>query len=358
MKRYYFLLIVLILSIGNTFAQDDCKTSIETGMEYYRNKDYINAKKYFDHASKVCDNKPANLSNLIVDCDNKIAEAKAAANEKRRQQAAQRKTQTTEPDETITIQTTLTVSANKVSFDALGKDATINVYTNAPKWEISTGITWCDITPASSSSLQLVCQPNINETPRNDSFYITAGDQTAKITVLQNVADDPVTLGNILYKEGKFDDAFILFTRGVARGDAEAQYRLGKMYLEGTGVAENQIKAMGLFKKSAEKGNVSGMNALGYMYETRENPDYKEAVKWYRKSAEKGYPEAQCNLGMMYKYGLGVKQSDREAKKWIQKCEKQGVTPFSDSSVGKLIKGTKQWIQKNAKQILPTTGNN
>ena len=44
--------------------------------------------------------------------------------------------------------------------------------------------------------------------------------------------------------------------------------------------------------------------------------DFEEAVFWYRVAAEAGYAPAQCNLARCYLRGIGVTQSDEEARKW------------------------------------------
>jgi hypothetical protein len=66
------------------------------------------------------------------------------------------------------------------------------------------------------------------------------------------------------------------------QGDAEAQFKLGLMYVNGQGVPQ----------------------------------DYAQAVGWYRKAAEQGYAAAQYNLGRMYETGRGVPRDDVEAHLW------------------------------------------
>ncbi|MDA7680223.1 sel1 repeat family protein [bacterium] len=67
------------------------------------------------------------------------------------------------------------------------------------------------------------------------------------------------------------------------QGEADAQFLLGVMYFDGTGVPQ----------------------------------DDKEAVKWYRKSAEHGYAEAQHDLGMAYYKGQGVLKDTVTAYAWF-----------------------------------------
>ena len=68
------------------------------------------------------------------------------------------------------------------------------------------------------------------------------------------------------------------------QGDAEAQFNLGQMYLEGKAVPQ----------------------------------DYEQTVYWYRLAAEQGYTRAQNNLGLMYYNGLGVPQNLEQAEHWYR----------------------------------------
>ncbi|MCL1932720.1 MAG: hypothetical protein FWF53_02755 [Candidatus Azobacteroides sp.] len=325
MKRCYFLFIVLILSISNTFAQGCYEITRKKGIDAYYNGKYKEAKKHFQLALSNCDDKPANndLSVWIKKCDNHSPKSGGGT-----QTGPQGGGGNGGSGTVIDIPPiTLTVSPKSISFDASGDQVfPVSISTNASDWSIQNEIAWCNVIRSSLSSVRLVCQPNLYETARSGFFYIIADDKKELITVKQEAAEDPVELGNKLYKAGKYGEARKLYMVGDESGSAEAPYRLGKMSLEGAGVVISRPQAMAFFKRSADRGYSRGENALGYMYETQEYPDYPEAVKWYRKSAEKGYAIAQYNLGMMYQYGLGVKKSKGEAKKWFKKSAKQGLS--------------------------------
>ena len=70
------------------------------------------------------------------------------------------------------------------------------------------------------------------------------------------------------------------------QGDANAQALLGRMYEEGVGVKQDNVKA----------------------------------VKWYSRAAEQGIAEAQFNLGVMYYNGRGVQVNKSLAKEWLGKA--------------------------------------
>ena len=74
------------------------------------------------------------------------------------------------------------------------------------------------------------------------------------------------------------------------KGDADAQFNLGKIYYDGKGVEKS----------------------------------YEQAVYWWAKAAEQGYAKAQNNLGVCYYWGEGVEQSYEQAVYWWTKAAEQG----------------------------------
>src|SRR6266576_1208983 len=78
---------------------------------------------------------------------------------------------------------------------------------------------------------------------------------------------------------------------GANKGDAKAQYELGRAFFSGTlGVAKDEA----------------------------------EAVKWFRKAAEQNVADAQYNLGVCYDNGEGVTKDEVEAYKWWLLAAGQG----------------------------------
>jgi TPR repeat protein len=342
MKRYYILSLVIILGVNYTFAQNCYDKTRNKGITAYDNGEFTNAIKYFKFAVEDCPDKPADndLQAWISKCETAIKQKqqeeaqRAKETEQKKREEARKREPTLQVHDTEAkieeykpIQTTfLSVSTDNLSFDASGvKEFSIDLSTNASTWTLSNVISWCNASITSESSLRLVCEPNLTEEPRYDTFYIIAGDKQAKINITQQAMKDPLALGDKFYKEGKYDEAKRLYTISADKGNKKGQYLLGKMYLEGTGVAASSGWAMILFRKSAGQKYAPGENGLGYIYEMQK--DYAKAAEWYRKSAEQGYATAQYNLGIIYLYGgYGVKQNKAEAKKWLKKSAEQGFT--------------------------------
>lgn len=73
-------------------------------------------------------------------------------------------------------------------------------------------------------------------------------------------------------------------------------------------------------KEAAECGDSGAQNKLGFMYDQGRGvaQDYAEAVKRYRLSTEQGDASAQPNLALMYDRGDGVSADPFEAAKWLR----------------------------------------
>ena len=112
----------------------------------------------------------------------------------------------------------------------------------------------------------------------------------------------------------------------AARGDAEAQYRLGKRYFDNALSPRDYVCAANLIRKAADQGYARAQTGLGLLYEKGFGvpQDYSEAVRWLRRAADQGYSVAQNELGVMYAKGHGVPRNLGEASKWCQLAAVQG----------------------------------
>jgi len=87
----------------------------------------------------------------------------------------------------------------------------------------------------------------------------------------------------LLSLNGCGQSEFELMKELAQKGDADAQLKLGRLYVEGDVVSE----------------------------------DAAEAAKWYRLAAEQGQADAQVWLGMAYETGKGVPTDKVEAYAWF-----------------------------------------
>src|SRR6266446_6181816 len=114
---------------------------------------------------------------------------------------------------------------------------------------------------------------------------------------------------------------------GADKGDAKAQYELGRAFFSGTvGVAKDEAEAVKWFRKAAEQNVADAQFSLGVCYANGRGvtKDDAEAVKWFRKAAEQNFADAQYNLGVCYDSGEGVAKDEVEAYKWWLLAAGQG----------------------------------
>jgi TPR repeat protein len=111
-------------------------------------------------------------------------------------------------------------------------------------------------------------------------------------------------------------------------GLAEAQVRLGQMYLDGVGVARDHAAALAWFLRAARKGSCEAMNMAGRCYENGwgAEPDPATAATWYRLSADAGHDWGQYNYANVLFDGQGVDQDREHAIIWYKRAAEQGHT--------------------------------
>ena len=110
------------------------------------------------------------------------------------------------------------------------------------------------------------------------------------------------------------------------KGDATAQYALGRQYEQGDGVGQDYGSAAIWYYMAAQQGLAEAEAQLGLLYRAgRGVPQSdREAAVWLRKAAEQGVARAQSHLGFLYRAGRGVVQDDKSAANWLRRAAEQG----------------------------------
>jgi TPR repeat protein len=98
------------------------------------------------------------------------------------------------------------------------------------------------------------------------------------------------------------------YRASAERGDSDAQYKLGNMYAQGTGVLQNESLALQWFRRAAEQGHADAQFYVGQAYEKGEvvAKNDAQAVLWLRKAADKGHSGARNQLQAMCDGGKRV----------------------------------------------------
>jgi TPR repeat protein len=126
------------------------------------------------------------------------------------------------------------------------------------------------------------------------------------------------------------DAAMQITTRAAEDGDAEAQYRAGRMHELGTGAPANAEEAARWYRLAFAQDHVWAMIRLANLLERGRPDDRKAAQALYAKAlaigqqdARSGDPTAQRIVGHMHEHGLGVPQDDDAAADWYRKAAEQ-----------------------------------
>jgi uncharacterized protein len=137
------------------------------------------------------------------------------------------------------------------------------------------------------------------------------------------------------YHVGELEAAFDAFSEAAEHGNAIAQWKVGKMYAQGEGIAEDDYKAFQMFSRIADThaedspyspvaqvvadafvnlGNYykHGIAAAGIQ------PNLRRAVELYTHAASYfGDADAQYQLARLYLEGNGVNSDPNQAARWL-----------------------------------------
>ena len=139
----------------------------------------------------------------------------------------------------------------------------------------------------------------------------------------------------------------------VEQGNPKAQFLLGNKYRVGQDVPQDNVRAAELFLLSAQQGNKLAARNLGHMYywgigvrrsidesrrwykiadensgaqglSTNDSVYWGDHVSYHRLNASRGHSDGQYNLAYRYQEGWGVKRDFSQAIKWYTLSSDQG----------------------------------
>lgn len=136
------------------------------------------------------------------------------------------------------------------------------------------------------------------------------------------------------YIREEYPAAFRLFQEAASNGHLEALYFLGLMYRDGDCSAPDEARARAMFqafllqlRAAASEGDADAQFRLGKLLQFGELviKNEKEALSFIMASAEGGNSEAQYHLSRLYAYGwCGLHEDEREASRWLWSSAEQG----------------------------------
>lgn len=98
----------------------------------------------------------------------------------------------------------------------------------------------------------------------------------------------------------------------------------------GSGVQAEPQTVQDDVRQSAMQGNAEAQAKLGAMYLLGRNGvemDELKAAEWMLKSANQGFIEAEVIMAALYDRGIGVKNDVKMATSWYEKAAAQGHAP-------------------------------
>ncbi|MCX5493560.1 tetratricopeptide repeat protein [Kaistia dalseonensis] len=149
-------------------------------------------------------------------------------------------------------------------------------------------------------------------------------------------------LGFNAYKQGDKTTAVEALTYAAEKGHTVAQWKLGRMYAEGDGLAKDDVKAFELFSEVADAHADDNPNApaapfvsnafvaLGSYYRSGIpnsdiQPDFGRARQMFSYAASYfGDSDAQLNLARMYYEGEGGDRDLKQAARWAKLSANKG----------------------------------
>lgn len=125
----------------------------------------------------------------------------------------------------------------------------------------------------------------------------------------------------------EYDKDLKKYQAEAKKGNAEAIYKIGRMFEAGQGSLKADMKkALTCYEKAASKNNAAAINHLAGMYMTGHGveADIDKALEFYKRSVELGDSDAMCNLGILNEYGIGFEENYKDALEWYQKSAEKG----------------------------------
>lgn len=142
------------------------------------------------------------------------------------------------------------------------------------------------------------------------------------VTIGAQSADKLYKEGKELYDAKKYTAAVPKLKAAAEKGHKKAQYRLGRCYDKGHGVAENEALAFQWYSKSAAQDYAKAQYAIGKCYKDGKGveKDRKKAVDYFMKAAKQDNADGQYALGKSYLKGKGIAADEKKAKSWLTKA--------------------------------------
>jgi TPR repeat protein len=136
-------------------------------------------------------------------------------------------------------------------------------------------------------------------------------------------------LGKAEFEKGNFNGAYLLLLPFAHRGDAEAQYILGRMSDEGGGgIALDAREAARWYRLSAAKDFPKALYALAKASAVGRGMEQapEKALEYLTRAADVNYTPAILDMASLYDDGRGVEPDRARAFEWYMRAAELGNT--------------------------------
>eukprot|EP01027_Heterolobosea_sp_BB2_P019030 GEZU01026735.1.p1 GENE.GEZU01026735.1~~GEZU01026735.1.p1 ORF type:complete len:167 (+),score=27.94 GEZU01026735.1:309-809(+) len=123
------------------------------------------------------------------------------------------------------------------------------------------------------------------------------------------------------------EEEFDQIVRRADRGDVNAQYTLGFLYLNGVNTECDFAKALLWFQRAAEQNHANAHYHIGSMYENGlgVDEDYTKAFEFYERAAQLGDSAGQTAVARMYYCSYASTTATiQKSIEWYEKAASQG----------------------------------
>jgi TPR repeat protein len=117
-------------------------------------------------------------------------------------------------------------------------------------------------------------------------------------------------------RAGNFAEAYCVLKPHAESGDAEAQYNIGWMYLNGYGLMMNDSLALEWWQRASDQGYIDATFSIAMLYslgEGKVKKDMDKAIEYYLMAVEDGHEDANMIIrSMLARNDKTVRERKRE----------------------------------------------
>ncbi len=128
----------------------------------------------------------------------------------------------------------------------------------------------------------------------NRTFKAAVTGLILAVSIAISAAAGPFEDGTAAFQRGDYLAALRVWRPLADQGLADAQMRVGFIYVQGLGVPQDYVTAANWFRKAADQGNGEAQSLLGLMYVMGNGvpQDYVSGHQWLNLAAARGFKDA------------------------------------------------------------------